>query len=89
MNKKLSPLRKKNDVTHAFILVKLRERISKKQIVTVTSYGRNKNLDYEKKNQEKANKSLSYCFAAINALLSKKKQKTRPRMYNKWIEITL
>ena len=29
------------------------------------SYGRNKNLD-EMKNQEKANNSLSYRFAAIN-----------------------
>ena len=35
--------------------------------VVVTSYGRNKNHDDEinKKNQEKANNSLSYRFAAI------------------------
>ena len=35
--------------------------------MVVTSYGRNKNHDKEinKKNQEKANNSLSYRFAAI------------------------
>ena len=33
--------------------------------VTVTSYGRNKNLDKILKNQEKANNSRSYRLAAI------------------------
>ena len=47
MNKKLAPLRAKNDVTHA-IQLKLHERMTKK--VAVTSYGRNKNLDDEIKN---------------------------------------
>ena len=41
MNKKLAPLRAKNDVTHA-IQLKLHE-----QKVAVTSYGRNKNNDNE------------------------------------------
>ena len=44
MNKKLAPLRAKNDVTHA-IQLKLHERINKK--VAETSYGRNKNHDDE------------------------------------------
>ena len=35
------------------------------QKVAVTSYGRNKNHDEIKKNQEKANNSLSYRCAAI------------------------
>ena len=46
MNKKLAPLRAKNDVTHA-IQLKLHERMNK---VAVTSYGRNKNHDNEIKN---------------------------------------
>ena len=67
MNKKLAPLRAKNDVTHA-ILLKLHERMNKK--VAVTSYGRNKNHDDEiKKNQEKANNSPSYRCAAIKNFL--------------------
>ena len=36
------------------------------QKVVVTSYGRNKNHDEIKKNQEKANNSPSYRCAAIN-----------------------
>ena len=65
MNKKLAQLRAKNDVTHA-IQLKLHERMNKSRFeVVVTSYGRNKNLDDEIKNQEKANNSLSYRFAAI------------------------
>ena len=60
MNKKLAPLRAKNDVTHA-IQLKLHE-----QKVAMTSYGRNKNHDDEiKRNQEKANNSPSYRCAAI------------------------
>ena len=47
MNKKLAPLRAKNDVTHA-VQLKLHERMKKK--VAVTSYGRNKNHDDEIKN---------------------------------------
>ena len=47
MNKKLAPLRAKNDVTHA-IQLKLHERMKKK--VAVTSYGRDKNHDDEIKN---------------------------------------
>ena len=43
MNKKLAPLRAKNDVTHA-IQLKLHERMNK---VAVTSYGRNKHHDDE------------------------------------------
>ena len=39
----------------------------------VTSYGRNRNLDDKIKNQEKANKSLSYRFAAINQKPMQKK----------------
>ena len=46
--------------------LKLHERVSKKHIeVIVTSYNRNKILDDEIKNQEKANKSPSYRRAAI------------------------
>ena len=49
MNKKLAPLRAKNDVTHALQL-KLHERIKKSRFeVVVTSYGRNKNRDEIKK----------------------------------------
>ena len=44
MNKKLAPLRAKNDVTHA-IQLKLHERK-----LAVTSYGRNKSHDDEIKN---------------------------------------
>ena len=67
MNKKLAPLRAKNDVTHALQL-KLHERMNKKNRfeVVVTSYGRNKNRDDEiKKNIEKANNRPSYRCAAI------------------------
>ena len=70
MNKKLAPLRAKNDVTHA-IRLKLHERTNKKIWkkrfeVVVTSYGRNKNRDDEiKKKQEKANNSPCYRYAAI------------------------
>ena len=67
MNKKLTPPRAKNDVTHA-IQLKLHEQMNKSRFeVVVTSYGRNKNRDDEinKKKQEKANNSLSYRFAAI------------------------
>ena len=39
--------------------------MNKKQIWIVTPYGRNKNLDEIKKNQDKANNNLSYRFAAI------------------------
>ena len=50
MHKKLTSLRAKNDVTHAFQL-KLHERIKKKRFkVVVTSFGGNKNLDDETKN---------------------------------------
>ena len=50
MNKKISPLRAKNEVTNA-VQLKLHERMKQKQIVT--SYGRKKNDD--EKIQEKAN----------------------------------
>ena len=57
MNKKLAPLRVKNDVTHALQL-KLHERMNKSRLeVVLTSYGRNKNLD-EIKN--KAGQVLTY-----------------------------
>ena len=48
----------------------------------VTSYGRNKNLDDEinKKNQEKANNSLSYRFAAI------KNRMDWPEVVTEWNE---
>ena len=48
--KKLAPLRAKNDVTHE-IPLKMHERMNKSRFeVVVTSYGRNKNLDDEIKN---------------------------------------
>ena len=46
MNKKLTPIRVKNNVTLA-IQLKLHKRMNKKQILIVTSYGRNKTLDNE------------------------------------------
>ena len=50
MNKKLAPLRAKNDVRHALQL-NLHERTNKSRFeVVVTSYGRNKNRDDEIKN---------------------------------------
>ena len=53
MNKKLAPLRAKNDVTHALQL-KLHERLNKSRFeVVVMSYGRNKNRDDEIKNTKK------------------------------------
>ena len=60
MNKRLAPLRAKNDARNSVEIAWTNEQ---KQIVT--SYDRNKNLDDEIKNQEKANNSLSYRFAAI------------------------
>ena len=52
------------------------------QKMAVTSYGRNKNHDDEiKKNQEKANNSLSYRCAAI------KKEDRAPIQSNSWIVI--
>ena len=56
---KHSPLRVKNDVTHA-TQFQLHELTNKRFEVVVTSYGRNKNLDEEIKNQEKAKNSPSY-----------------------------
>ena len=66
MNKKLAPLRVKNDVTHANCM---NEWTKSRSEVVVTSYGRNKNHDEINKNQEKANNSLSYRFAAIKERL--------------------
>ena len=44
MNKKLAPLKLKNDITNA-IQLKLHERVNKKRFkMIVTSYGRNKIL---------------------------------------------
>ena len=43
MNKKLAPLRAKNDVTHASVEIAW----TNEQKVAVTSYGRNKNHDDE------------------------------------------
>ena len=72
MNKKLAPLKAKNDVTHA-IQLKLHERLNKKQIWSGCNVivGRNKKRNDEiKKNQEKANKRPSYRCAAINNRLT-------------------
>ena len=54
MNKKLAPLRVQNDVTHA-IQLKLHERMKKSrfEVIIVTSYGRNKNLNEIKKHNRK------------------------------------
>ena len=64
MNKKLAPLRAKNDVTHAILLNCMNERTKSRFQLVVTSYGRNKYLD-EIKNQKKANNSPRYRCAAI------------------------
>ena len=45
MNKKLAPLRAKNDVTHAILLNCMNERTKSRFELVVTSYGRNKYLD--------------------------------------------
>ena len=65
-NDQRTPLRVKNDATHAIQLI-LHERMHKKQdLVIVTSYCCNQNHDNEiKKDKEKANNSLSYRFATI------------------------
>ena len=57
MNKKLAPLRAKNDVTHA-IQLKLHERMKKK--VAVTSYGRNKNHDDEIKKHSRTSPDVQF-----------------------------
>ena len=50
MNKQLTPLKAKNDVTQA-VQLKLHERMNKSRFqVVVTSYVRNKKLDNEIKN---------------------------------------
>ena len=56
MNKKLAPLRAKNDVTHA-IQLKLHERMNK---VAVTSYGRNKNHDDEIKKHSRTSPDVQF-----------------------------
>ena len=47
--------------------------------MAVTSYGRNKNQDEIKKNQEKANNSLSYRCAAINNIAGRLPENSRNR----------
>ena len=63
MNKKLTPLSEDDtrDSVEIARMIKTKTRFE----VVVTSYGRNKNLDYEIKNQEKANNSANYCCGAI------------------------
>ena len=72
MNKKLAPLRAKNDVTHA-IQLKLHE-----QKVAVTSYGRNKNHD-EIKKHSRTSPDVQFKEFSLT------KQKTRPRTDYEWI----
>ena len=63
MNKKLAPIRAKNDVTHALQL-KLHERMNKTRFdVAVTSY-----VTKLKKKQEKANNSPRYRCAAVKKM---------------------
>ena len=66
MNKKLAPLRLRNDVTHA-LQWNSHKRMNKKSRfdVVLTSYTCNRNLEEEIKNQEKINNSPSYRCAAI------------------------
>ena len=63
VRKQNSPLRVKNDVTHA-IQLKLHERMNKSRFqAIVTSYGRNKNLDDElkKPREGQTQPQLSLC----------------------------
>ena len=54
----------------------------------MTSYGRKKDLDGEMKNQENANNSLSYRFAAINKQKSCVKKSLDNRSHQKCTKIT-
>ena len=56
MNKKLAPLRAKNDVTHA-IQLKLHERMNKSGC---ESYGRNKNHDDEIKKHNRTSPDVQF-----------------------------
>ena len=66
MNKKLAPLRAKNDVTHGLQL-KLHERMNKNRFeVVVTSYGRNKNRDDEIKKHSRTSPEAQFKEFSLN-----------------------
>ena len=72
MNKKLAPLRAKNDVTHA-IQLKFHGRMNKSRFEEIlTSYGCNKNLDDEVKKHKRKRPDVQFKECSLT------KQKTRP-----------